>query len=94
MKKSKKKIFKYLQSVLLTTSIIVSSAAAYTSAATTSSDSSSCELKKISRVVKSNNSGLLRYAYEDEKGNTIDFDSSAKASSNSAKKGAGILPSS
>ena len=39
MKKSKKKIFKYLQSVLLTTSIIVSSAAAYTSAATTSSDS-------------------------------------------------------
>lgn len=93
MKNLRKKSYKFLQSFVLTAGLIVSSISipVVTSADTTANDDN--EFHRISRVIDSNNSGLLRYSYEDENGNDVTLNTAAEDSSSSKRK-MGALPSS
>lgn len=93
MKNLRKKSYKFLQSFVLTAGLIVSSVSipVVTNADTASNEDK--ELHRISRVVDSNNSGLLRYSYEDENGNEVVPDMASEDSSSTTRK-MGTLPSS
>ena len=93
MKNLRKKSYKFLQSFVLTAGLIVSSVSipVVTNADTASNEDK--ELHRISRIVDSNNSGLLRYSYEDENGNEVVPDMASEDSSSTTRK-MGTLPSS
>lgn len=93
MKNLRKKSYKFLQSFVLTAGLIISSISipVVTSADTTANDDN--EFHRISRVIDSNNSGLLRYSYEDENGNDVTLNTAAENLSSSKRK-MGALPSS
>ncbi len=64
----------------------------YSTTVDASVDSDNQELSVLSRVVDSNNNGLIKYSYKDENGNTYELDTSSD--SKNAYKRAANLPSS
>ena len=78
---------------LLSASLIVSATSIPTSASAYSSNNDD-NPKHITRVVKANNDGLIRFSYENDNGTELNLDTSDKSSSGLSLKQASVLPSS
>lgn len=87
-----KKYFKPI-SMLMATSLALTGTSASAATDLSQGGGSTDTLNVLSRVVESNNDGLLRYSYIDENGDKYDLDTSSKTGDYKARKAAS-LPSS
>lgn len=87
-----KKYFKPI-SMLIAASLLLTGTVANAATNLSQENDSTDTLNVLSRVVESNNDGLLRYSYIDENGDKYDLDTSSKTGDYKARKAAS-LPSS
>ena len=87
-----KKYFKPI-SMLIAASLLLTGTVANAATNLSQENDSTDTLNLLSRVVESNNDGLLRYSYIDENGDKYDLDTSSKTGDYKARKAAS-LPSS
>lgn len=84
-----KKYFKHI-STLMAAALVLTGTGASAATDLSAADDDTDTLNVLSRVVESNNNGLLKYAYVDETGEKYDIDTSSKTGDYKSRKAASL----